>query len=357
MFPDYTPRHPSRQQVHTEMAAHGLSIVEMEHRPKQGWHYNRCSNLNRRVTGETLMELSGPAAGHGLLKVSYDRTGILAFGTLGNSGGAKTPWDTFLSCEGNFQHYFANQARLSGTDARKASHDRYHLPAGSSERGWELHDSRFDLAKEPNEPFRFGWVVEIDPYNPGLIPQKRTALGRARRRITMAAVSQCGRAVVYSSDEGDREYLYKFVSSSKVSPDRAANWRLLDRGTLYVARLDENGGGEWLPLIAGRDSLARWTQAEVLINARGAADSLGATRMERPAAIDLDAANGKFYCVMAGERGHIIEFAEQDNNAAADCFTWKQLTRCPDKPHPAMQDGCATVLAAARAHLDSRLTS
>ena len=362
MFSDYINGQPTREQVDIELAAHGTSVVEIEygkisHSPRiNGWKY-QFSRYNRRTTAETLTLLTGPAAGHELLKTSSDSTGRRVRGTLNNCAAGKTPWGTVLTCEENFNQYFANNANLPSDDPRRAIHTRYGLTTGASERAWEKHYDRFDIGKEPNEPFRFGYVVEIDPYNPFSIPKKRTALGRTKHEAATVVISKRGHAVVYSGDDERFDYMYKFVCEEKYNPrSRRANNDLLDSGILYVARFHDDGTGEWIPMVGGQGPLENWSQAEICINTRGAADLLGATKMDRPEDIETNPVNGKLYCVMTNNtqrgtegrpgtdnanprannrHGHIIELTESDDDAASTSFSWDIFCLCGDPNNPA----------------------
>jgi uncharacterized protein len=358
MFPGYVPGNPTQQQVDVELAALGVSIVEVVHLPGRGWQYKVASDFNRRITGETEVEITGPASGHEWLQVSYDATGTKVRGTFDNCAGGKTPWGTLLTCEENFQNRFANRDALAADDPRQAIHTRYGLPTGATLQGWELFHPRFDLAQEPNEPFRFGWVVEIDPYDPTSVPKKRTALGRFRHEGATVVVARDGRVVVYSGDDERFDYMYKFVSAGTFDPGRReANFGLLDAGTLYVAKFNDDGTGEWRPLVFGQGPLTPAngfaSQAEVLINTRGAADQLGATKMDRPEDIETNPVNGKVYCVVTNNNqrtaaqvdapnprannvhGHIIELAESGDDATATTFTWEIFILCGDPNNPA----------------------
>jgi uncharacterized protein len=359
MFPGYVPGAPTLEQVNTEIAAQGVSIVEIvrQNAGRGPWSYVQGSAFNRRLTSDTEMEITGPAAGHPLLRVSSDSTGTRVRGTLNNCAAGKTPWGTVLTCEENFNQYFSNLNGLSTSDPRRAMHARYGLPGGASPRRWENFHSRFDLRQEPNEPFRFGWVVEVDPFNPSSAPKKRTALGRFKHEAATIAISRTGRAVAYSGDDERFDYMYKFISDGQVNfADRAANDGLLDRGTLYVARFNDDGSGEWLPLVGGQGPLANWSQAEVLINTRGAADLLGATRMDRPEDIETNPVNGKLYCVFTNNtqrgaagrpgpnpanpravnrHGHIIELTEANADPGSTFFTWEIFMLCGDPQNSA----------------------
>lgn len=359
MFPEYDAANPTREQVDVALAAHGGTVIEIR-KSQTAWEVVAGSRFNRRITAETDIEITGPAAGDDMMKVSYDQTGRRVRGMLNNCGGGTTPWGTVLTCEENFNQYFANRAGLADTDERKTNHTRYGvgsnvsgLPADRSERGWELYYDRFDLTKDPNEPFRFGWVVEIDPYDPHFIPKKRTALGRFKHEAATAVVAPDDRVTVYTGDDERFEYMYKFVTAGKYDPNnRAANFNLLDDGTLYVAKFNDDGTGQWLPMVHGQGALLApvfTSQGDVLINTRFAADAVGGTKMDRPEDIETNPVNGKLYCVMTnntnrgtgsnpavnganprtGNRhGHIIELTEDGNDPTSLAFTWEIFLLC-----------------------------
>ena len=359
MFPGYVEGRPTRAQVDIELAAHGMSVMEVERDAGGRYRVNLASRFNRRITGETPMQVTGPAAGHAWLRTAADPTGTRVAGMLNNCGGGRTPWGTVLTCEENFNQYFANARAVA--DAEKARvHARYGLPAGPSDRRWEAFHERFDLAGEPNEPFRFGWVVEIDPYDPNSVPRKRTALGRMKHEAATCAVSPSGRIVVYTGDDERFDYLYKFVSARPWNPaDRASNDGLLDEGTLYVAKFDDDGTGEWLPLVYGRGPLTEangfGSQGDVLVKTRLAADAVGATKMDRPEDVETNPVTGKVYCVMTNntqrgaqgkpgvdranprannQHGHVIELTEQGNDPAATTFRWEIFLVCGEPSDP-----------------------
>ncbi|HLL49040.1 MAG TPA: PhoX family phosphatase, partial [Thermomicrobiales bacterium] len=337
---------PTQEIVDVEIAAHGLSIVEVRRNDAGEWMVVQDSKYNRRITGTTPMEVTGPAAGIDLLQTSEDPTGMRVLGTLNNCAGGKSPWGTALTGEENFQQYFANLVVLPEDDPIRSVHDRYGVGEAASERRWEEFHSRFDLAQEPNEPFRFGWVVEFDPYDPASTPKKRTALGRVKHEGATSAVAPGGQVAFYTGDDERFDYAYKFVTSGTYNlDDRAANADLLDEGTLYVARFNDDGSGEWLPLVQGEGPLTAAygfaSQGEVLAKTRLAADVLGATKMDRPEDFETNPVTGKVYLVCTNNNqrtleqidlvnprpqnfaGHIIEIGEANGDHAATSFTWE----------------------------------
>lgn len=356
MFVGYDRKNPqpTREMVDVELAAHGGSIVEIMRTGSGEWEANVSSSLNRRITVGTPITFTGPAAGHEWLKTSEEPSGTVVTGMMNNCGGGVTPWGTVLTAEENFHQYFANVGNLPDSDPRKAIHTRYRLPAAESERRWEQHYDRFDVSKEPNEPFRFGYIVEIDPYDPNSAPRKHTALGRFLHEAATVVVAPNGQVVVYSGDDERFEFVYKFVSSGKFNPnDRAANMNLLTEGTLYVAKFNDDGTGQWLPLVYGQGPLTEsngfTSQADVILRTRFAATALGATRMDRPEDIETNPVNGKLYMAMTNNNlrgqegraapdaanpradnrwGHIIEAAEANNDATATMFGWNIFMLC-----------------------------
>jgi uncharacterized protein len=284
------------------------------------------------------MRFVGPAAGSELLRTSADPSGHRPVGTFGNCAGGTTPWGTVLSGEENFNAYF----RDAGTPpaAQAEAYRRYGV-TGSKGRGWERVDPRFDTTNEPNEPNRFGWIVELDPSDPTSAPRKLTALGRMKHEGATTALAYDGRVVVYMGDDERFDYTYKFVSRKRFRRGSGAdaqrhNRTLLEDGDLYVARFvgdgDDDGlhdgRGEWLPLVLdGRSQVPGMTLEQVLIWTRLAADRVGATKMDRPEDVETNPVNGKVYLACtnnsnrtaaqvdeanprpANKHGHIVEIS------------------------------------------------
>ncbi len=352
-IPEFLPS-TSQAIVDTEIEAHGLSIIEVLRNAQGVWEVVLNSSYNRRITGTTPMAVTGPAAGADLLKTSEDETGALVIGTLNNCAGGTTPWGTIVTGEENFNQYFANMGLMPGDSPVRLMHERYGLPEAGSQRQWEVFHPRFDISQEPNEPFRHGWGVEIDPYDPNSAPKKRTALGRNKHEGHTSFISPNGRVAIYSGDDERFDYAYKFVTAGSYNPDdRAANMDLLDEGTLYVAKFNDDGSGEWIPMIHGEGGLTAEngfaSQADILINTRGAGDRLGATKMDRPEDFETDPVNKKVYLVLTNNvvrgteagapvdeanprpenrYGHIIELTETGDDAAATTFAWDIFMLC-----------------------------
>ena len=273
-----------------QLAAHGVSVIEVQRNAAGKWEYLKGSVYNRRITGYTPMAITGPAAGNALLQTTADPAGTEALGTLNNCGAGQTPWGTYITCEENFNGYFGTETSFTPNDLE----NRYGLSAAGFGYGWHKGDARFDLNVNRNEPNRFGWVVEIDPYAPASKPKKRTALGRFKHENAECVLSKMNKAVVYSGCDERGEYLYKFVSTGTYNTaDKTSGANLLDTGILYVAKFsagtvtgDNQGTGEWIALEWDKNGLTAANgfanQAEVLIKTRQAADRVGATMMDRP---------------------------------------------------------------------------
>ena len=351
------------EQVAIEMAAHGGTIVEI--RKVDGkWQPVLEGKLNRRVTAKTPMTISGPAAGHPRLQTVADTSGTEVLGTINNCAGGVTPWGTYIMAEENIHGYFGGA--LPEGHRETENYKRMGIPEETYD--WFKFDPRFDLSKDPNEANRFGWVVEVDAMDPTSKPKKRTALGRFKHEGAESIVAKDGRVVFYLGDDERFDYVYKFVTAGKYNPDdRAANMDLLDEGTLYVARFDEEGGVTWMPLVHGEGPLTAEngfeSQADVLIETRRAADLLEATPMDRPEDIQPNPLTGKAYVMLTNNTkrteadaanpradnafGHIIEIAEQDGDFTATQGKWEIVVQCGD---PSIAEVGATFSSATTAN-------
>lgn len=353
----YVGRHPNV--VPLTQAMHGVGIAVIARDRRGRWRHAMDPRYARRITASTPCEIAGPARGHALMRTPADPAGVMVLGTIANCAGGRTPWGTFLAAEENIQDYFGGGETLRDADPSiREAHRR--LPTrNASAYGWEHVDPRFDLSRSPTEMLRFGWIVEINPYDPRSVPRKRTALGRFQHECAATAMTKDGRLAVYSGDDSRFEYVYKFVTRDKVHPtDPAANLELLDHGTLYVARFDDYGTGQWLPLVFGTGPLTEAhgfaSQGDVVVKARAAADLLGATPMDRPEDIAPDAETGRVFVALTNndERratstpglwsgreldlgpnaanprgpnpyGHVIELLEDGADTGATRFSWR----------------------------------
>ncbi|HEY9737663.1 MAG TPA: PhoX family phosphatase [Trichocoleus sp.] len=326
----------SLEDVRLSQHAHGVSVVEIK---KNGGSWQVVnSSKNRRIHVNTPVTFSGPAANSEYLKTPANNPTL---GTVNNCANGYTPWGTYLTCEENFNGYFGAKGVWTATDAQR----RYGFSAAGFGYGWHLFDDRFDLSNPAykNEENRFGWVVEIDPMDPTQAPVKRTALGRVKHENAEMVIGRGGRVVVYMGDDERFDYIYKFVSESNWRSMRARGISPLDRGTLYVAKFNENGTGNWLELSLNNPALRGKfkDQAEILTYARLAADAAGATPMDRPEWIST-AANGEVYCTLTNNTqrgtsgrpgtnaanplgpnpfGHIIKWRDADQHVGLT-FRW-----------------------------------
>ena len=299
-----------------ELAAIGHSVAEIRF-DGNAWTVERGC-YNRRVTADSGVELSGPARGHRRLRTREDPDGTRVAGLLNPCGGGKTPWGTVLIGEENFDVAFSGRT----TDPREArNHARYHVGGRRGYAWWARYHDRYRLDREPCEANRYGWVVEIDPYEPDLAPRKLTALGRFKHEAATCALTPDGRLVVYSGDDAQFEYLYRYVSHGRFDPaDRAANRVLLDDGELAVARFLADGRLTWLPLRHGSGALTAANgfedQGDVLIEARRAADLLGATRLDRPEDVETNPADGSVYVMLTNNTARTADAIDAANPRA-----------------------------------------
>jgi len=346
--------------ISLEQEAVGLSVVGMM-RDAQGWRVDPTSRHARRISATTPMIMSGPAAGSERVRTKKDPSGKRVKGTLGNCAGGKTPWGTVLSAEENFQSYFIGAIPQSHreSDALFLAQAGFNnveleaLKAGAPPQraAWGRFDKRFDVTVEPREPNRFGWMVEVDPFDPASTPIKRTALGRFRHEAATPIVNRDGRVVVYLGEDRAWGYVFRFVSRGRFDASAGvANGRLLDDGVLSVARFSDDTL-TWIPLVLGQNGLTPAngfeTEADIVIDARRAAQAAGGTPMDRPEDIEISPVTGNVYVNLTrnndrkdtlvdaanprpeNEDGHILELlpplVDGVRDHAADGFSWNVL--------------------------------
>ncbi|MCA0154574.1 PhoX family phosphatase [Tsukamurella sp. M9C] len=371
MFKGYKEGDPTENQVRVEMAAHGITVVEVKGEPGSGKLTPVLGEYNRRITASTEFELRGPAAGTFFTRTAADPTGTRVLGTIANCSGGITPWGTMISGEENYTNYFSGTDKPP-LDGLKEGWKRYGVGKDEDAHHWMKYEDRFDLSKEPNEINRFGYLVEVNPHDPKSTPIKHSAVGRMKREGGNIYVTPTGEVVTYCGDDSKFEYIYKFISSRKIQPGKGAaamesNMRILDEGTLYVAKFEgqqvENGKvpeggykgtGKWIPLLTTKadgsaeshvdgmpaENVALWT--------RVAGDKVGATKMDRPEDIEPNPKTGKIYCALTNnsdrgtegkagidtpnprvknKSGQLLEIT--DNHTGTE-FSWDLLLVCGD---------------------------
>ena len=373
-----------------EVECHGVSVIEVTRAGTSGaWSYSRTSSLNRRITPHTVMDINGPVRGSALVRTAFSPDGTRGRGTVNNCANGFTPWGTYLTCEENWAGYFRRRSTTDNplrTAKEITGLARYSVGGGPLGGGanswfsvvpsdpantvwlrWTAEVSGASAAADfRNEANQFGYAVEIDPYDPASTPRKRTATGRMGKEGAWPGRFVAGvRPAWYQGDDAQNEYCFKFVSSQPWVPaDATAANRMatgdkyLDTGTLYVARFNADGTGQWLPLVFGTGPLtganatyAFADQADVLVHPRLAGDALGATRMDRPEWTAVNPKNGEMYLTLTnnssrngitnpvdpanprvyvdppsatrGNRnGHIIRLKETGDTTEATTFTW-----------------------------------
>jgi secreted PhoX family phosphatase len=365
-------------EVLKEMNAHGVSIFRVQRQADGDWAIV-ADPRNRRITALTPMEIAGPVRGSKHVVTKYAPDGARTRGTLNNCAHGVTPWNTYLTCEENWAGYFSNtdqedqkpnlpreHARYGVSTAPEGGRYGWHLAAGGDDAFVRFNASSTGASAAEdyrNEPNAFGWVVEIDPFNPDKAPVKRTHLGRFAHEGVVFHRADPGKPVVcYAGDDARFEYIYKFVSRDVYEPG-VTDGAILDHGTLHVARFNDDGSGEWLALAPGRNGLTRDAGfedlADILVNTRLAADTAGATKMDRPEWGAVDPATGQVYFALtnntrrteaqvdpmnpraANQFGHIIRWRENRDDPAATGFRWDLFVIAGDSAKSRSFDGRA----------------
>lgn len=288
----------------------GVTVMEIAE-GADGWQIVLDSPFNRRIHHNTPMKLSGPAAGSELVKTAADPAGVDCLGTFNNCGAGRTPWGTYLTCEENFNGYFGStNAEFKMPDDFK----RYGI-AAETRYGYEKFDERFDVSKNPNEPRRAGYVVEIDPSDASSTPIKRTALGRIKHENAAVVIARDGRVVVYMGDDERGEFLYKYVSNGIYVPGGDTS-KLLDEGTLFVAKFSDEGTGEWLALT---EETTGMKMDEICVFTRQAASKVGATTMDRPEWVAVNPVAIEAYCALTNNSNRaVLKDGKMRTNAGGD---------------------------------------
>lgn len=378
-------------EVIKEIEAHGVSVAEYRDSGNRTWSYVQDSAFNRRITPMTPVVFNGPVRGSDFLKTLFSNDGTAGRGTINNCANGHTLWGTNLTCEENWAFYFRRDNSGAGTDnAARTPREltalrRYGVTSNIGNYAWSTANTtntairRWDaratagsaLQDYRNEPNQFGWVVEFDPYDKAAAPRKRTALGRIAHEGAWLGKLTSGKKVsVYLGDDARREYFYKFVSSANWDPADAQSAnrlaigdKYLDAGTLYVAKFNADGTGQWLPLVFGQvpnraasandPEYVFANQADILVNTRLAADAVGATPMDRPEWTATNPVTGEIYLTLTNNNasnrplngtdaanprhyndpkgssnqfgnpnGHIMRLREMGDDPAATTFNW-----------------------------------
>lgn len=372
-FPDFDPFSADESALartaRAAMEAVGVSILHVARGEDGRWRVEP-GPATRRISATTPMRIAGPAAGHARMSTAASPGGTQARGTYGNCAGGQTPWNTYLTCEEGYHLFFSGDPDPAHDEF--GAYEAYNLPRRNAFAWWSRADARFDLATEPREPNHFGWVVEIDPFDPEAQPVKRTALGRFSHEAATVTQAPDGRIVVYSGDDSIFEHFYRFVSDRAFDPQNPETGRdILDEGTLSVARFDGDGRMIWIPLVQGEGPLTEEngfaSQADVMIETRRAAKLVGATPMDRPEDVEVREGDGSVWLMLTGNPlreapgpanprannryGHILRMDPPRNengqpDPAADIFLWDVFIRCGDPAedshnahyHPALSE-------------------
>jgi hypothetical protein len=298
----------------------GVTVMELTQNT-DGWSVVVDSPYNRRIHHNTPMVFSGPAAGHDLLKTEADPTGMTSLGTFNNCGSGRTPWGTYLTCEENFNGYFGATSDVSADEMVMDGFKRYGVSTKVDPGRYNYHgfDARFDIATNPNEPHRAGYIVEIDPANPEMTPIKHTALGRFKHENAAYAIAADGNVVVYMGDDERGEFMYRWVSNDVYVPGEDTSTLLVD-GTLSVAVFEDDMSGRWLPLTPSTTGM---DAAHIAAFTRMAASKVGATTMDRPEWIAVHPNASEAYCCLTNNsrRGVLNDDGTVRTNAGGDPMT------------------------------------
>ena len=315
----------TKEQIDREKAGVGGSIVRVK---KEGdaWKFVEGDEMNRRVDATTPMGVTGPAAGSDRMKGATE-----VIGTLANCGGGVTPWNTVLTCEENFQDYYGQRMNDQGEAGQGTDDSPEALEIAETYR-W------LDDPDNAQPPEHYGWIVEIDPFDPESKPRKHTWLGRVRHENAAITVADSGKVVVYTGHDEEDQCIYKFVSSGTYKEDdREANMDLLSDGMLYVADFAQ---GKWVAMDYENNPIFKdndyKSQADVLVRTIDAAKledpetelPIG-TPMDRCEDIEVNPKTGQVYAALTNNAlhgnfyGQVIRMTEKDDDAEAEEFTYE----------------------------------
>ncbi|MDQ0859857.1 PhoX family phosphatase [Bacillus sp. V2I10] len=281
------------KQIAIEKYNLGGSVIHIRKGAAGNWSIVKGSKYNRRITGNTPINLTGPAKGDaavgGVTKV---------IGTFANCSGGKTLWNTVFSGEENYEGI--------------------------------VEDWSESPEVPPLNPTHYGWVVEVDPNDPTSIPKKHTMLGRFAHENAVMTLGKTGRLVVYTGDDANDQCVYKFVSDGVYKPELGKqNGHLLENGTLYVADM---GSNKWIPLDLNKTPKLKdnyKTQGELLVNTREAAKLAGGTPLDRPEDIEIHPRDGSVFIAFTNNLKHgnyygqIYRLVEGDNNHESTSFVYE----------------------------------
>lgn len=333
MGPSAQPRPASEADI--EVDCHGITVAEVTQNAQGAFEAVVASPFNRRITGTTEIQLSGPARGNPLFVTKFSPTGTKTRGTMNNCGNAKTLWGTLLTTEENWSGYYfrAKDDQAKRSNKVNASFTRYgrgltttSTADRTSRYGWETagtedkyqrwNTSLTGISADGSDDYRHEWfcqgfMVEVDPYNASSVVKKRTGLGRFAHENGAFGLPVVGKPIaVYMGCDSRNEYVYKWVSTANWSAadanpsDRIATGdKYLDSGKLYVAKFNDDGKGEWIELSIDNPQIKAASfgftdQQEIYIHTRIAADAVGATKMDRPEWVDVHPSNGEVYITM-----------------------------------------------------------
>jgi len=293
-------KYASDDDINKGKNAHGLTVVELKQINSQ-WKIVKDSTYNRRITPDEPMDITGPARSHDMMKTHADPEGVTVLGTFNNCGNGQTPWGTYLTCEENFNGYFGTSKPKSYE--QDSAKKRYGISGQDRGYGWWKVDDRFDVAKNPNESNRHGYITEVDPYNPTSKPKKRTALGRFKHENAELVINSDGRIAIYMGDDERGEFLYKYLSDSIYIEGEDTN-DLMENGTLYAAKFDSDGAGKWLELTPDTTGMDKPT---ICINTRMGGDEM-----------TVGGPNPR----KANRYGQIVRWRPTNADHSTNSFTW-----------------------------------